>query len=135
MNAWFGRPGQISPLHFDPQNNLLTQVAGFKLVLMYPPDTPIPRSAPAEAGSHAQSNISDIVDPRDSEDGNAAGIRAAEIAQAVVLSPGDALFIPRRWWHFCAAVDSPELSDAHTPGTDMPSMGVNFWSPHPILKR
>jgi hypothetical protein len=134
INAWFGRPGQVSPLHFDPQNNLLTQVDGYKLVLLYPPDTNMPRSTPLEAGSHAQSNISDIVDPRDSSDASAAGLRAAETAQAVVLSPGDALFIPRKFWHFCAAVDSPELAEAATPGCRLASIGLNFWSPHPVLK-
>lgn len=126
VNAWLGRPGVISPPHWDMHHNILAQVTGFKLVLIWHRDAILPQTPGQE---FSRSNISAIVDPRDETDPLAESVRQHETADLAVLQPGDALYIPPRFWHFCAAVDAPD--SAHLPGTSEPSMSVNFWWPGP----
>ncbi|KAF7663497.1 hypothetical protein LDENG_00208300 [Lucifuga dentata] len=108
VNAWFGPGGTVSPLHQDPQQNFLAQVAGSKYIRLYSPeDTEKLYPHPSQL-LHNTSQVE--VENPDKE-------RFPEFATApyveCVLQPGEVLFIPVRHWHY---VRSLELS-----------FSVSFW--------
>jgi hypothetical protein len=110
-SLWMGRPPTFTPLHKDPNPNLFMQLAGQKVVRLFNP----------EAGRA----IFDAVQMKLGARGNAAfrgeemmqGQEREELERAVweneqggmgdwkevgfeaKLSMGDALFIPKGWWH------------------------------------
>ena len=102
--------------HYDSYDNLLCQVAGYKLVRMHAPsDTPRLYAVTAESKggnvisevSTAQGNVSavDVEGP----DLAAHPLFAEAKAFDAVLGPGDVLFIPKGWWHYVRAI-TPSLS-------------------------
>ena len=113
VNAWLGPPGQISPLHTDPYDNMLCQVHGLKYVTLFSPEDD---ELLCPFDSINQANTSQIIDPRGAE----AERRWPTLAQAkplsAILEPGDVLYMPKKWWHFVLA----------DPQTDF-SASVNFW--------
>ncbi|KAM5199074.1 bifunctional peptidase and arginyl-hydroxylase JMJD5 isoform 1-T1 [Hipposideros larvatus] len=108
INAWFGPPGTVSPLHQDPQQNFLVQVIGRKYIRLYSPresDALYPHS------THLLHNTSQVdVESPDLE-------RFPRFAEApflsCVLCPGEVLFIPAKCWHYVRALDL--------------SFSVSFW--------
>lgn len=108
IKAWLGPKNTISPLHYDPEHNLLCQVFGRKhIILAAPTDTP---------------NLY----PHDTEMlCNTSQLDAAQLdyeifplaAQAtfynVTLQAGDCLYIPPKWWHYVRAESA--------------SFSVSFW--------
>jgi hypothetical protein len=104
-NIWMGIPPTYTPLHKDPNPNLFLQLASNKLVRLFKPDTgaAIFRDVQEKIRSNAS-----------------AAFRGDEMMQGperialedavwncpndiegfeVVVRPGDALFIPKGWWH------------------------------------
>ena len=109
INAWLGPRGTASPLHFDRVHNLLAQVVGSKYVRLYAPSHS-ERLYPHPDGPHM--NSSQIVDPEDYDHARFPRFAGTPYVD-LVLSAGEMLYIPPRWWHF---VESRETS-----------FSVSFW--------
>ena len=101
-NLFFGPAGKYSPLHTDPQDNVMCVVFGKKLVRLYSPgDTPFLYPS-IEMGNTSLIAI-DLSECNPDchlfpDFGKASGID-------FILTAGDALFIPRGWWHFVKTIE------------------------------
>ncbi|KAM6155026.1 bifunctional peptidase and arginyl-hydroxylase JMJD5 [Rhynchocyon petersi] len=108
INAWFGPQGTVSPLHQDPQQNFLAQVMGRKYIQLYSPQE---SEALYPHDSHLLHNTSQV----DVENPNLE--KFPKFAEApflsCILSPGEILFIPVKYWHYVRALDL--------------SFSVSFW--------
>ncbi|KQY28062.1 transcriptional regulator [Caulobacter sp. Root487D2Y] len=122
--VWLGNASRVA-CHYDTYDNLACVVAGRRRFTLYPPDAigdlyvgpidhtmagqPVALAAGAEPG-----------DPRFPR------FEAARDRAAVVeLAPGDALYLPKLWWHQVEALDSRNLLvnywwDAFAAGPDAP---------------
>ncbi|KAM5328551.1 bifunctional peptidase and arginyl-hydroxylase JMJD5 isoform 3-T3 [Glossophaga mutica] len=108
INAWFGPPGTISPLHQDPQQNFLVQVLGRKYIRLYSPQE---SEALYPHDTHLLHNTSQVdVENPDLE--RFPGFAEAPFLSCI-LSPGEILFIPVKYWHYVRALDL--------------SFSVSFW--------
>lgn len=111
--VWLGNAGRVA-CHYDTYDNIACVVAGRRRFTLYPPDAvgdlyvgpidhtlagqPISMAANAPAG-----------DPRYPR-----FTAAASRAWVVELQPGDALFLPKLWWHQVEALEPV-------------NMLVNYW--------
>ncbi|XP_025075410.1 jmjC domain-containing protein 5 [Pogonomyrmex barbatus] len=108
INAWFGPANTVSPLHFDPKNNLLSQIFGYKRVILY---------SPAETNNlypydTRLLNNTAQVDPVRPDYDKWPNFRKAS-GMTFYLKPGEMLYIPPKWWHHVTALT--------------PSFSVSFW--------
>lgn len=99
VNCWLGPAGSVSPLHFDPEHNILCQVMGHKYIRLYHPD----HSEALSPGEGHLSNTSQLP----------LHLLPSLPYSEVELKEGDGLFIPRKHWHYVTARSA--------------SFSVNFW--------
>jgi lysine-specific demethylase 8 len=110
VNIWLGgRAGTSSPCHYDPFNNVLCQIYGQKEVLLFHPDMSR-RLYPAY--DTTQRNTSRVNFRQRVDDDEYPMFKDVE-GYEVTLEPGDALFVPFKWWHYCE--------------TNQRSCSVNYW--------
>jgi hypothetical protein len=110
VHTWLGPAGTLTPLHTDPYDNLLTQVAGSKTVALVPPgyDTDVARYTGADPRPLHNTSRLAVTNPRELP----AQLPGVPV-RVVEVAPGDALYIPRGWFHVVRA--------------DTASLSINFW--------
>ena len=104
---WFGPRGTVSPLHYDPLDNLLMQVVGTKRVLLFPRTSGLTdddvslseQGAWTYAGSGGTQYNTSPVNVEDPDLAKYPLFASSPPAIECTLNPGDVLFIPAKWWH------------------------------------
>ncbi|VDQ09536.1 unnamed protein product [Trichobilharzia regenti] len=108
-NIWFGPKGTVSPLHHDNDRaNLLSQVKGYKYVVLYEASQTLYLYA-YEDNMLSNTSKVDIEKPdlnKYPEFVKASGFYG-------ILGPGEMLYIPPRCWHYVRSLSA--------------SFSVNFW--------
>ena len=126
-NIWFGGR-TVSPLHHDPYHNILCQIHGTKYIRLYAPEhshqlSPKPKDEPAphtDSSEHSaatidMSNNSNIdiygmeLSPHEDWDETYPGISTIPYLECL-LEAGQALYIPRGWWHYIRSVSASGIS-------------------------
>ncbi|KAL3828156.1 hypothetical protein ACJIZ3_016958 [Penstemon smallii] len=108
LNAWFGPPGTVTPLHHDPHHNILAQVVGKKYIRLYP------ASLSEELYPHTESMLSNSsqVDLDNIDEKEFPGVSNLEFVDCI-LEEGEMLYIPPKWWHYVRSLTT--------------SFSVSFW--------
>uniref|UniRef100_A0A6P7F307 Hypoxia-inducible factor 1-alpha inhibitor n=1 Tax=Diabrotica virgifera virgifera TaxID=50390 RepID=A0A6P7F307_DIAVI len=104
--------GNVTPCHYDEQQNLFAQISGFKRCILFPPDQfeclyPHPVYHP-----HDRQSMIDFEHPDYTKYPKFKNVKGCE----TILRPGDVLYIPICWWHHIESL----LNEGAT-------ITVNFW--------
>jgi lysine-specific demethylase 8 len=99
---WLGPRGCVSPLHYDPLDNLLMQFVGRKRVLLFPSGNS-PVYAAGQDGQQPNTSPIKIEDP---DYTTFPTFLEAPPATLCLLNPGDALYMPAKWWHHVRSLDT-----------------------------
>ncbi|WOL12053.1 lysine-specific demethylase JMJ30-like isoform X1 [Canna indica] len=108
LNAWFGPPGTVTPLHHDPHHNLFAQVVGRKYIRLYP------TSASESLYPHTESMLSNSsqVDLDNIDLKEFPMVEDLDFMDCI-LEEGEMLYIPPKWWHYVRSLST--------------SFSVSFW--------
>ncbi|XP_014247507.1 hypoxia-inducible factor 1-alpha inhibitor-like [Cimex lectularius] len=107
-----GMEGNVTPCHYDEQENIFAQVRGFKRFILFPPEQfacfyPHPVYHPHDRQSQVDFDSPDLEKfPKFAE------VRGEE----AIVGPGDILYIPIYWWHHVESL----MNGGYT-------VSVNFW--------
>ncbi|XP_054263777.1 hypoxia-inducible factor 1-alpha inhibitor-like isoform X2 [Macrosteles quadrilineatus] len=107
-----GMEGNVTPCHYDEQQNMFAQIRGLKRFILFPPDQfecfyPYPVYHPYDRQSQVDFDKPDLT----------RFPKFAEVSgQEAVVGPGDVLYIPIYWWHHVECL-------RHNGYT----VSVNFW--------
>jgi hypothetical protein len=101
-NMWMGYGGEVSRLHNDLQDNIITQIAGTKVFTLFHPNAS--RFLYEIHGTDETETKLSMFDP-DRPDFERFPLAKTVFSQriVVVLRPGDSLYIPAYWWHQVAS--------------------------------
>lgn len=110
---WMGPSNTVSPLHYDPLDNLLVQVVGWKRVLLFPPvgnDTTTNAANSDDklwhyAGVDGNQYNTSAVDIENPDEKKYPNFKLAPVPFECTLGPGDALYIPKKWWHHVRSLE------------------------------
>lgn len=109
-NLWIGAGGNVSQLHYDMPENLLSQVRGRKRILLFEPkQTSFLYPFPAHSKIPHMSRLN--LDQPDAK--KFPKFQKAKYTECI-LEPGEMLFIPAFWWHQVYSLDMLNIS-------------INFW--------
>ncbi|KAJ8963427.1 hypothetical protein NQ318_018907 [Aromia moschata] len=108
---WIGSKGAHTPCHVDTYGfNLIFQVFGKKLWIISPPEENLkPTRIPYEESSiYSKLNF---FSPSTEE------FKGLNNFRKIILSPGDVLFLPHKWWHYVENLET--------------AISINAWMPSP----
>ncbi|XP_029174147.1 HSPB1-associated protein 1 [Nylanderia fulva] len=105
---WIGSKGAHTDCHWDTYGyNLVAQIHGRKLWLLYPPsDSLIPVRIPYEESTvYSKFNFYSLTMAEKD-----LLLKIAHKPKLIILEPGDVLFVPNGWWHYVESLDNINVS-------------------------
>uniref|UniRef100_A0A9L0SC02 Hypoxia inducible factor 1 subunit alpha inhibitor n=1 Tax=Equus caballus TaxID=9796 RepID=A0A9L0SC02_HORSE len=107
-----GMEGNVTPAHYDEQQNFFAQIKGYKRCILFPPDQfeclyPYPVHHPCDRQSQV-----DFDNPDYERFPNFQNV----VGYETVVGPGDVLYIPMYWWHHIESLLNGGIT-----------ITVNFW--------
>lgn len=117
VNLWYSQKDSRIPLHWDSRDNILAQVKGSKSVVLYAPDQ-TENLYPGLEGAQWASQVD--MDHPDLQTHPA--FARARVAATFVLNEGEAVYLPRRWWHHIITLTDRAVSINYWFAKSMPEM-------------
>lgn len=115
-NLWMGVPPTYTPLHKDPNPNLFLQLASEKVVRLYRPEVGLQLFRRVQEKLHSRSSsvfrgVEMMQGPEKIALEDAVWGEGAETnGHEVTVRAGDALFIPKGWWHSIKSVSDVDVT-------------------------